>query len=266
MPAPRPLALVVPSAPESPHLPVLLDSVDTDVDLFVVSESWSGEGNHVVAATGAGFSRRANLGVKAAQAAGHSEVLLCNDDLRFLPGALEHLREALTAPGIGVAGPIVLDWEGSGVQQAGIRVSLRSGRIRELKQPPATLQALSGAAMALRVDCWSEIGGFDERYHFYFEDIDFCLRAKAAGWQLRLVEEAQVRHRGGGTRSRHSAEAAWHLGRSHALFCRTLPGGRGSNLGRTLWSGTSGLGWSLRASGLAGARSFASGWRAGTVR
>jgi GT2 family glycosyltransferase len=241
----------------------LLASLDGAFDLFVVSEAEDGPGHRIKGTSEAGFADLANRGLAAARQAGHSTALLCNDDIRFLPGALSLLRTAIATEGVGVAGPLVLDWEGPRVQQAGIAVSLRSGRIRELSAPADEAQAISGAAMALDLACWEQLGGFDERYSFYFEDIDFCLRARAAGWTVRLVEDAQVRHRGGGTRTRRSPEAAWHLGRSHALFCRDLPGSAAARAGRLLWSGTAGLGWSLRASGLAGARGFARGWAEG---
>ena len=256
--------MVVPTAPNSPHLSPLLASLDGPCELYVVSEVAPPEGHHVAVSADCGFAARANEGLRAAQAAGHTIALLCNDDITFTPGTLSTLTDAVSLPGVGVAGPIIFNWQEETIQQAGIEVSLQSGRIRELRTAPKTPQALGGAAMALDLECWTQVGGFDERYLFYFEDIDFCLRATEAGWTLRLLQNAAVHHRGGGTRSHHSPEAAWHLGRSHALFCRRLPGSWGSSLTRTLWSGAAGIGWSLRQSGLRGASRFAAGWREGT--
>ena len=265
MSSPAALAVVVPSAGGSPHLTALVASLDEDTALFVVSEETTGPGVRVPTQDDSGFAQRANLGLAAAKDAGHQTAVLCNDDLVFLPGALRRMRTAIHAPheSVGIVAPLVLDWDSDLVQQAGISVSLLSGRTRELRRVPSEVQAFSGAAMALNLRCWEELGGFDERFEFYFEDIEFCLRASAAGWALSLVEDARVRHRGGGTRSRSSPEAAWHLGRSHALFCCSLPGGRLARQRRLLWSGAAGLGWSLRASGLHGARNFARGWRTG---
>lgn len=262
---PTAIALVVPSAPDSPHLAGLLESAQGQgpLKLFVVSEEPEGPGQRVEARPGDGFARRANLGLAAARAAGHRHALLCNDDVVLLPGCLEALSSALETEGMGVAGPHILDWQGSATQQAGIGVSLRSGRIREQTQAPEQVDAVGGAAMALSLACWEDLGGFDERFTFYFEDIDFCLRARSAGWDVALCDPARVRHFGGGTRSRKSPEAAWHLGRSHALFCRELPGGRAAAAGRLLCCAALGLGWSARSSGLAGMGSFARGWTAG---
>ena len=95
--------------------------------------------------------------------------------------------------------------------------------------------------MAIRPECWEELSGFDERYHFYFEDIDFCLRAAARGWGLRRADDARVRHRGGGTRPSSSTEAAFHLGRSHSQFVAgwaelRRPGGSSTPSAGVAWS------------------------------
>jgi len=259
------MALVVPSAPHSPHLDTLLASVKSDWQhaVFVVSESASGPGRRVLAEPGDGFAQRANKGLRAARDAGFHHAALLNDDLELLPGCLEALHRRITEEGVGIVGAEILHWDGDGIQQAGIGVSLRTGRIRELTRTPASVQAVSGAAMAIDLGCWQELGGFDERYTFYFEDIDFCLRARRAGWSIALCSDARAKHRGGGTRSRKSPAAAWHLGHSQAVFSRGLPGGRVDTVRRLLCSGAWGLGWSARASGLSGMGSFARGWTAG---
>jgi len=262
-------AVVVPSAPGSPHFEPFVRSLATEGEtrLFVVSEEASGAGRRIQAEPGDGFARRANLGIAAARAEGFDRIFLFNDDAEVLPGCLEELSRTLDGTRIGIAGAQLLNWSEDTVQQAGIRVDTRTGRIHEIARRPSDrwerVDAVGGAAMAIDGRCWEQLGGFDERFTFYFEDIDFCLRAKQAGWGVVLCPRARVRHRGGGTRSRRSPEAAWHLGRSHALFVRGLAGGRLSRTVRLLWSGTFGLGWSARTGGLAGMTSFAQGWNRG---
>ena len=53
--------------------------------------------------------------------------------------------------------------------------------------------------MAIRRQTWDEVGPLDARFRFYAQDLDFCLRARDAGWRVRLVPEAQVMHIGGAT-------------------------------------------------------------------
>ncbi len=58
-------------------------------------------------------------------------------------------------------------------------------------------EALSGAAMMFRRRVYEEIGGFDERFFFYGEDLDFCKRVLDQGWKTVYVSEANIIHFGG---------------------------------------------------------------------
>jgi len=56
---------------------------------------------------------------------------------------------------------------------------------------------LGGAAILVRREVIETVGGFDERYHMYGEDHDWCLRITQAGWLLTFQPEATVFHQGG---------------------------------------------------------------------
>ena len=67
---------------------------------------------------------------------------------------------------------------------------------------PAQVEQPAGAFLMVRRAAWRELGGFDESFRpLWFEDVDFCQRARAAGYRIRYVPEAVARHRGG-----HSAD------------------------------------------------------------
>lgn len=254
------LAVVIPAAADSPWLAASVASAQAQGGVvFVVSEGVAIEGATAVqVAEQAGFAARANAGLAAAAGAGFEQALLLNDDTELAPGALDHL--ARSARPNRVLGAVLIHWDGGGVQQAGL--SVRGARVRArtaLAEGLSPVDAVGGAAMGIPLALWTRLGGFDEGYHFYFEDLDFCLRARAEGAEILLVNAARVRHRGGGTRSHRSAAAAFHLGRSHARFSRSLGGGRGARAGRLLWTGTLGLGWTLRSVGVAGVASFLRG-------
>ena len=55
---------------------------------------------------------------------------------------------------------------------------------------------LSGAAMLVRREVIDEVGGFDERFHMYGEDNEWCSRIRRAGWRLVFVPESVVMHLG----------------------------------------------------------------------
>jgi GT2 family glycosyltransferase len=56
------------------------------------------------------------------------------------------------------------------------------------------LQAVTGACMLVRSECFAQLGGFDEGYPFGLEDIDMCLRARQAGWQVLCDQGSDSLH------------------------------------------------------------------------
>ena len=76
------------------------------------------------------------------------------------------------------------------------RVACRSEGLQEVDQP-------AGAFLMVNRTAWAAIGGFDESFHpVWFEDVDFCLRLKKAGYRIIFVPEATARHIGGHSASR----------------------------------------------------------------
>lgn len=256
------LAVVIPSAAGSPWLADAVASARDDGagEVLVVGE---GPEAHVSVDPSAGFAARANAGLAAAAGLGYSRALLFNDDARLERGALAALAGAMEREGLAVAGAVLMDWQGGAIQQAGLDVCERRGRVRartaEPKLPVADVPATGGAAMAIDLAAWRELGGFEERFTFYFEDVDYCLRARRRGLRVALVRDARARHRGGGTRSHRSPDAAFHLGRSHALLARRMPGGKLRAIRRLMWVGLMGAGWTARSVGPRGLPSLAAG-------
>ena len=61
------------------------------------------------------------------------------------------------------------------------------------------VESISGCAAVYRRQCWEKLGGLDEDFVMYFEDVDFCLRARNQGWRFVYVPLAVVRHDLGGS-------------------------------------------------------------------
>lgn len=76
--------------------------------------------------------------------------------------------------------------------------------------PSAThdVEACSGAFALVRRDALDAIGGWDEAYRFYAEDLDLCLRMRAAGWRVRYVGEHTALHQKGAAR-RSATNSEW---------------------------------------------------------
>ena len=144
-------------------------------------------------------------------------VLLLNPDTLITPGAVESLAAVLrTDPGVAACGPRLLNADGS-LQisvwrnpPAAWEIVLSSLRLYRLL--PARLRGelllgphwphdrrrdvrmLSGAALLVRREAIDAVGGFDERFHMYGEDNEWCLRMVRAGWRLVFEPGAVIRH------------------------------------------------------------------------
>ncbi|NOZ48969.1 MAG: glycosyltransferase family 2 protein [Chloroflexi bacterium] len=62
---------------------------------------------------------------------------------------------------------------------------------------PQVVDWVSGACLLVRRQAWEQVGGFDEAFFMYFEDIDLCLRIRHAGWQIMYNPRVEITHLGG---------------------------------------------------------------------
>ncbi len=65
------------------------------------------------------------------------------------------------------------------------------------KREPVAVGWVSGGAMLVRREAFCKVGGFDQQFFLYWEDVDFCRRIKLAGWQVVLLPTGGVIHQRG---------------------------------------------------------------------
>lgn len=160
-----------------------------------------------------GYGAAANRG---AAATGAPCLLVCNSDLEVGSEAIIRLAEALSArPGCGAVGPLIRDASGARYPSARRFPSLvdaaghavlglfapanrftRAYHQAELAGSPEARDVdwLSGACLLFRRSAFEELGGFDESYFMYAEDVDLCWRLGEAGWTVTYVPDAEVTH------------------------------------------------------------------------
>ena len=146
-----------------------------------------------------------DAGAAAAFAAGADRVLLLNNDTVLDADALARLGAALDAhPDAGIAGPRVLDRSRDGaVLTAGERHALWSLclprtllRYRRGADAPYRVTGVMGCALLVTRACFEAVGGFAREIEVYYEDVDFCLGARARGFGAVLEPRAVVWHDG----------------------------------------------------------------------
>lgn len=146
-------------------------------------------------------------------------VFLLNLDTEVRPGTIDTLMQTIASdPSIGVCGPKILNSDGSLQISAffnpprvwhtvlsqlklylllppRIRGELLLGRHWDHNRQ-RSVPMLSGAAMLARRRLIDEVGGFNERFHMYSEDTEWCWRITKANWKLVFVPEAVLLHHG----------------------------------------------------------------------
>lgn len=153
-----------------------------------------------------GFAGGVNAGIRAAQG---EVVVLLNQDCLPQAGWLTALSAAFAAhPEYGVAGCTIYFADGK-LDHAGARMTRPAAfgeHLTEIGTAPRTVDYVTGAAMAIRRSIFGAIGLFDEGFYpAYYEECDFCYRARAHGYQIAYVPGAQITH----LRSSREAQADW---------------------------------------------------------
>jgi len=185
---------------ERPHTVVVVDNWTTAEERRSVQELARERDWVLVApATNTGFGGGVNLGVAAAREAGVDDILLLNPDAQLPPDDLETLSRAAAEDRRALYAPLIRRPDGR-IWFQGLWVDERDGAMRRFDDPPPHGHLwLTGACIWMSMDAWDVIGGFDESYFLYWEDVDLSRRALDAGMTLHIVRDAQALHDVGGT-------------------------------------------------------------------
>lgn len=148
-----------------------------------------------------GFAGGCNLGVRKARG---QYVAFINSDARpdadFLAASVPVLRDN---PDVGAVATKVLDWEGEHIDFVGAGMSwygqaFKTGVGGQAADGPDEERDVlfgTGSSLLMRKDLFEEVGGFDEDYFMFFEDVDLCWRLWVLGYRVRYVPRAVSYHR-----------------------------------------------------------------------
>ena len=214
--------------------------------------------NVVALPTNAGFSRANNIAFARTDT---PFVALVNPDVEFREPVLDRLREVMDErPDLGRVGPRPLQPDGTldhackrsfPTPLAALAHFTRLGRARWA--PPGLAQyrapdlpeegsgpvdALNGAFMLCRRDAIDAVGGLDEGYWLYMEDLDWCYRFHRAGWGVRYEGGVTALHAKAGTSGKHRRlrqNYAFHRGMGR--FYRKFQAGRRPLLDAAVYAG-----------------------------
>ncbi len=196
---------------------VVVDNASGDLPLIaeaVAANGWSAWVTCVLAPKNGGFAYGNNLGIQQAYANGAPDYIhLLNPDAQVRSGAIGSLVHFMEAhPDVGIAGGSFENIDGSdwpfafrfpsllGELDARLEIGLVTRLLRPWVVPrvmtktPQPVDWVCGASMMIRTSVLKAIGGLDENYFLYFEETDYCFRAKQAGYSTWYVPESRVMH------------------------------------------------------------------------
>ena len=191
-----------------------------------------------------GFSKGNNIGISAAQG---RYIMLLNPDTEIIEDALPRIAAYMDRnPRVGVVGPQLLESDRETVQSSRRRFPtlataffestwLQSAAPRRIldryymRDAPddETLKVdwVMGAALVTRRSVVNQVGGLDEDFFMYSEEMDWCRRAHDAGWEAVYMPTAQVVHHGGKSSEQFIARRHIQFQTSKVRYFRKHHGG-----------------------------------------
>jgi len=178
---------------------MVVDNASTDgTPAFLREQEKAGRLKLISNVRNEGFARACNQG---AQAANGPLALFLNNDTKVTSGWLDAMIGAARRPQVGIVGAKLLYADGR-IQHAGIGfingVPDHPNRHAQADAPEVNqsreLDMVTGACLLIRRELFLKLAGFDEAYRNGVEDIDLCLRARAAGFKVVYEPNAVVYH------------------------------------------------------------------------
>lgn len=165
------------------------------IRLFIESQVNAGTKIHfLINSENLGYSGGNNRGIEFALKIGTDYVLLLNPDAEVKEDLLAKLIEkAESDPKIGIIGSAID--EGKKIIYGGKIEWLKPELMHNERLGSDSGLFISGAAMLIKKEVIQKIGMLDEKYFLYFEDADYCMKARRAGYSLAIVPDALAYHR-----------------------------------------------------------------------
>jgi len=191
-----------------------------------------------------GYTRGNNIALAAAQG---RYLFLLNPDTEIIGAALPTLVRYLDAhPDVGIVGPHTYNSDRTTTQSTRRRfptpaLAFFESTVLQAHAPQALLDRfyvndgqpetttrevdwVQGSALLARREVYAQIGGLDEGYVMYSEELDWCKRAKDAGWRVVFLGEAHIVHHGGKSTEQVAARSHIYFQQSKIRYFRKYHG------------------------------------------
>jgi GT2 family glycosyltransferase len=178
-----------------------------------------------------GYSGGFNRALDWVFSSGTPSVLFCTNDTKVYPGALEACMETARKTGAGMVAPCVIylsseTKDEESIDSIGGWFDIKTCSLNHYHDPglPDILDPkkdyIPGTALWIHNDFFKEVGGTDERFHMYWEDVDMCFRAHQKKLPLARCYKAKISHGVGQTVRKKPLYTTYYFHRNRIRFCR----------------------------------------------
>ncbi|MBC8262927.1 MAG: glycosyltransferase family 2 protein [Anaerolineales bacterium] len=177
-----------------------------------------------------GYAGGNNVGIRYALAQGADYICILNNDVTVAPDFLPPLLAAFQRHAdLGIVTPLVAEMTNPQLVWAlGAVVDWQTGTVRRLHagesvsalraSTPFEVDIASGAAMLAKREVFEHVGLLDEAFYLYFEETDWCLRVRQAGYRILAVPSLVVWHKVSATLGHTSPVIDYYMLRNHLRF------------------------------------------------
>lgn len=174
-----------------------------------------------------GFTGGNNFGLEEARRMNARYVCLLNNDTTLEKGAIKALVDAAEAnPRAAIVAPVMHYYDNPDeVWFAGALLDLtRAEATHDASRRPTRAEApyetpwVSGCCMLVKMVAIEEVGVFDDRFYLTWEDVDWCIRMRTAGWNLIVAPKSRIFHKGGRSGAKLSGVRSYYAVRNSLLL------------------------------------------------
>jgi GT2 family glycosyltransferase len=234
---------------------LVLDNASTDGSVEAIRAGFP-EVQVVELAENLGYAGNNNVGIREAMRLGADWVLILNEDAVLAPDAISRLVEVGGGDAsCGFVGPVVYHSnEPQRIQSAGgfLDRSWRSGHRAQNQfdrgqfTVPHESEWVSGCAIMVRREVVEQTGMLDERFYYYWEETEWCLRARRAGWRIWIAPQAKAWHKGVQSDYRPGPDVTYYWARNWLLMLSKHRAPARAWLAAMILLGRSLLSWTFR--------------------
>ena len=148
-----------------------------------------------------GFSKANNIGIDYAFKNNYDYTVLINNDTIVEKNLIEVLLKTAQAKNFSVVQPLILNYNGKEIWNAGGRINYFFGNFITRKKVGNSLNSsheltewLTGCCCLFKTKIFKEIGKLDESFFAYYEDVDFSLRLKKHGYEIGFTSKTHIYH------------------------------------------------------------------------